>query len=90
MNAKEIVGVSLYAEDPKEIINIIESNISTRDEDILAACAHAIGHLVRRFSIDVSFLRDRIEKKSTELGNPNFLSGAIEDMDADIALFLKR
>ncbi|KAB2672115.1 hypothetical protein [Brucella intermedia] len=87
MTPSEIVGVSLYSEVPKEIIDVIERNISQRDEDVIAACAHAIGHLVRRFPFDVSSLRDKLIQQSKKFGKSDFLSAAILDMDNDITHF---
>lgn len=87
MNPREIIGTSLYSDDPNEIVDVIERNIGHRDEDVIAACAHAIGHLVRRFPVDVSSLRDRLIKESNKFGGSAFLSGAILDMDDDIKHF---
>ena len=87
MNAKEIIGISLYSDDPTEIVKVIDRNMARRDEDVIAACAHAIGHLVRRFDVDVSLLRDRLFEESKNFGEPEFLSGAILDMDDDIRHF---
>lgn len=38
----------------EEIITAVQRNIDRQDEYILATCAHAIGHLARRFTVDVS------------------------------------
>lgn len=87
MNAKEIIGASLYSDDPNEIIVVIERSLDQRDEDVIAACAHAIGHLVRRFHVDVTSLRDRLVEESKNFGESGFLSGAILDMDDDVKQF---
>lgn len=87
MAPSEIVGASLYSDDPNEIVDLIERNIGQRDEDVIAACAHAIGHLVRRFPVDVSSLRDCLIKESKNFSDSDFLSGAILDMDDDIKHF---
>ncbi len=90
MNAKEIIGASLYSDDHNEIVVVIERSLDQRDEDVIAACAHAIGHLVRRFHVDVSSLRDRLIKESEKFGDSAFLSGAILDMDDDIKHFSQK
>ena len=90
MRPGEIVGTSLYSDDPNEIVAVIERSLDQRDEDVIAACAHAIGHLVRRFHVDVSTLRDSLIKNSKNFGNSGFLSGAILDMDDDIKHFSRK
>lgn len=90
MNAKEIIGTSLYSDDPNEIEKVIKRNMDQHDEDVIAACAHAIGHLVRRFHVDVSTLRDSLIKESKNFGDSGFLSGAILDMDDDIKHFSRK
>lgn len=87
MRPGEIVGTSLYSDDTDEILAVIESGLDQRDEDVIAACVHAIGHLVRRFDVDVSSLRDRLVEESKNFGESGFLSGAILDMDDDIEQF---
>lgn len=90
MKAEEIIGIALFSDDASEIIKVIQRNIDRQDKDILAACAHAIGHLARRFTVDVSELRDRIMQGAAALGGSNFLAGAIVDMDDDIAHFRRK
>ncbi|MCK4207375.1 hypothetical protein J3U99_21690 [Brucella pituitosa] len=90
MNAKEIIGTSLYSDDSNEIEKVIQRNMGQHDEDVIAACAHAIGHLVRRFHVDVSTLRDSLIKESKNFGDSGFLSGAILDMDDDIKHFSRK
>lgn len=90
MKAEEIIGIALYSDDASEVIKAIQRNINRQDEYILAACAHAIGHLARRFTVDVSGLRSRIMQGAAELGGSKFLAGAIVDMDDDIAHFERK
>lgn len=90
MNARKLIGVSLHATDPHDIIEAIEQCLGTHSEDLFAACAHATGHLARRFRTDVRFLQEKIKARQLECKDPEFVSGAIVDMDMDLEDFLPR
>ncbi len=89
MMPREIIGVALHSDDVDEIKEVILSNITQYDEDKLAACAHSVGHLVRRFKVNVDDLRDLVLDASMKVYNSSFLNGAIEDMKSDIETFYK-
>lgn len=88
--AIEIIGVALYSDNPTEIIQTIQQNIDSLDEYILAACAHAIGHLARRFTVYKSELYDYLMQRAAEFSDSDFLIGAIVDMDGDIKHCIKK
>ncbi len=87
MNALEIAGVAIYSPKEEEIIQVIKSNWSTNDEEKFCACVHAVGHLVRRFRIDVKLLQIEVMEKSKSFGDSRPVAGAIDDMNDDIETF---
>ncbi len=87
MKASEITGVALYSNNPTEVIETINEHMDTKDQDVFAACARGVGHLARRFNVDVTSLHKKIELRANNFKCSRFVLGAIEDMNADIDQF---
>lgn len=83
----EIIGYALHAEHIEEALSAINSSIHSEDAYVLAACAHGLGHLARRFKhYDKELTKIILIKKSKHIDNDVFC-GAISSMREDIEHF---
>jgi hypothetical protein len=84
-----LLGKALYSPSREEVVEAIAEAIDTDNIDLLAACAHGLGHLARRFKYRDIQLEDSIRRTHSQLNKPDFLTGALLDMDDDINHFIE-
>ena len=83
MKVEVLIGIILYSETLEEAVNAIRQNIKSSDIDIIAACAHGVGHLARRYE----FRDDELIKEVTEACERLGETGALVDMNDDLEHF---
>ena len=88
MSAIKLIGIALHSDNLNEIILTICDNMNTHDESVFAACAHGLGHVARKFGVDVPEFRNELIKRSKKFPNSFFIQGAIVDMNDDVEYFV--
>jgi|GEM_PF-3451650 len=100
MKPADLAGIAIHSESLDEIRAALDASLGAAevwrgeiaDDDeiafLISECAHAIGHVARRFAVlDVSALRRVVALGTTHESNITVLGG-IQDMWDDIGHFL--
>ncbi len=96
MTAAELAGIALHADDPAEVQTAIvaamdqaaKEPVTVESEYLLAECAHATGHMARRFGIVDAGLLGRVVEMGAAHAGSRPISGAIIDMWDDLDRFM--